>query len=485
MRYREGPGQAHRALFDADLLENIFLLCLPSFIAKPAGCAPSRFSQVCRAWRQVTEFSGALWSNIIIDIQSIADMERIFKLTDFWLRKSRQAPLTLKLSVFDSPSAELPTELPVGRSPEKLQGLLKLLFLHQDRFRRASFLCDAQLLRPDVFPELRLKPSAGLIELTMDLCSPCFSNISLDLSDTLNLRALNIGGTFANNIFNLRSDVNLHKLRCFTLRFSENISVDYLLDLLAHAPSLESLKLEFPDDTIYEWETPKFSACKRRGLAGLRSLEITSLGHWSRCVPYFLDRLLLPSVRRLAVAYASGNTPLLSSFTKLVRASQMPLSALELCYTQQSYSKIKGQASNILSFFEHCPSIDYLYLGNIPLTSSLIDALSPNPLFDEQLFPNLKTLCIQRSDLSSDEMNRLVEYALCCSRTSDLRRVLLDVSGQSAAMLQTKLKRQMNPQGQLQIKFCSKDEIIPIKDGLGVVPSDRVDKYVCPTYASA
>lgn len=116
------------------------------------------------------------------------DMERISKLTDFWVRKSRQAPLTLKLSGSDCPSADLPTELSVGWCPEKTRELLKLLFLHQDRFRRALFVCDAHFLRPDVCPQLRLKPSAGLIDLTMDLCSPCFSIISLDLSDALNLR---------------------------------------------------------------------------------------------------------------------------------------------------------------------------------------------------------------------------------------------------------------------------------------------------------
>ena len=84
--------------FAVELLEAIFLYCLPSdnHTYMKRNCVPLNVSQVCRHWRRVTLDIARLWSNLHIimdDDESI--LMKIVPLTRLWLTRSR----TLSISV--------------------------------------------------------------------------------------------------------------------------------------------------------------------------------------------------------------------------------------------------------------------------------------------------------------------------------------------------------------------------------------------------
>ena len=79
-------------IFAVELLEAIFLYCLPNdnHAYMKRNRVPLNVSQVCRHWRRVTLDIARLWSNlhiVIDDDESI--LEKIVPLTRLWLTRSR------------------------------------------------------------------------------------------------------------------------------------------------------------------------------------------------------------------------------------------------------------------------------------------------------------------------------------------------------------------------------------------------------------
>ncbi|KAJ7633665.1 hypothetical protein DFH06DRAFT_1139997 [Mycena polygramma] len=309
-----------------EILSAIFVECLPTQErrALPSPVTPPlSLAQVCRHWRSIALSTCELWSTVDLFFPFLEDDEEAplydntLALLETWFARAKGRLLSVKIR---SPSTRVPEAVLsiVSTASGRLHTLD--LDLHPDDFRFLGGNCSA-------FPSLK----------------------RLSVSSPWVYDALSI---FGNTPF-------LSELRADHILELDEISLDDLVDIVTHCPSLSHLKVFVTGHD----NGPKTAI----SAAHLRSLSLHGYG---------LDFLTLPGLRRLEIRDGMCD---LEGF--LSRSS---------CGLEHFTLHVDANAPDCLAYFEAMPALTFLSIEIDQDVATFVEVFNEDPI----LLPNLSTLIV-------------------------------------------------------------------------------------------
>ena len=402
--------------FPAELLEEIFLLCVRSCSDAMSPLEPPWvFGKVCRRWRSVVLSAPQLWSVIPpLNIWTgtgigMSSNNDYLKLLSTSLRLSRTFPLCFELSL-------------QGSNPESVCPVLNVISPHMNHCQSLKIFTTAGYL--PLLDQTFRGTSCGMRSLTIGLqgTSDAFADYqslsTFQLSP--NIRDLRFSGPWLSQSHLAGSPLMHSWLRIpwsnLTSFVGDNLQVQYVTDLLHHAPSL----VECSFTSLIAFGTSHFTAVDHSslysfGVSGSSTGDgVLSSGFW--------DHLTLPSLATLSIPLTSGVT--VGSITSFFVRSSCSLSTLKFTgvalndMTPLLASLTKAPLTNLILEFDWETSIDAVHLdfligqplgGRLPFLPHLqhISTVYPYHLDSES----------QPSSRSFTSLNRLIESRLHMART--------------------------------------------------------------------
>ncbi|KAF7376851.1 hypothetical protein MSAN_00102600 [Mycena sanguinolenta] len=135
--------EAHKALISPvrrlplDIIQELFVACLPTHrnCVMSASEAPVLLGRVCSSWRAISHTTPRLWSSlhVVEPLQNLADptsasfeekVARRLEITQTWLGRSGQCPLSISLQSALEPASPPGTATPSGTSMRFMRTLL-------------------------------------------------------------------------------------------------------------------------------------------------------------------------------------------------------------------------------------------------------------------------------------------------------------------------------------------------------------------------
>jgi hypothetical protein len=397
--------------FPAELLGEIFLLCVRSCsnAMSPLG-PPWVFGKVCRRWRSVALSAPQLWSLIppLSDSTGtgigMSNNNDYLKLLSTSLRLSRTFPLHFELSL--------------GSNSESVCPVLNVISPHINHCQSLKISTAAAYL--PLLDQAFRSTSCGMRSLTIRLegTSDAFADYqslsTFQLSP--NIRDLRFTGPALGRSHLTGSPLMHSWLRIpwsnLTSFVGDHLQVQYVTDLLHHAPSL----VECSFTGLIAFGTSHFTTVDHGNLCSLHLNEASALSSG------LLDHLTLPSLATLSIPLASGVT--VGSITSFFARSSCSLSTLKFTGVSPNdmilllVSLTKAPLTNLIFEFDWETSIDAMHLdflirrplaGKLPFLPHLqhISMTCPSDLDSES----------QLSSRSFTSLNRLIESRLHLART--------------------------------------------------------------------
>ena len=414
-----------RDLLPADVLQEIFLSCLPtshdSIITKEE--APTLLTQVCGGWRRIALNTPRLWASIHIPIPSInapiprapgdellyemaLDLRMTNRVTAIreWLSRSNDCPLSF---TFGSD----PTMVGPYRHCDDI---ISLLLRQSTRWCRVSVSASKNYVAMFMALDGRQMPlleSITISETNLGGWGEPLSNADihpsqLSLFETPNLRTLKVSY--------LTQDITSLPVRWATLSHLSLYSnlgpleVPQVFDLLKACTRLVSFQL-ITNSPMYTTSHINFDLPTDR-VVSLPFLEKLSLAYHTEVVyPDIFDSMELPALREIDYHWphrSSVQPPLLS----LLRKQGHTITTL-------ATNIVVFSEENFRSCLQHCPHLKkliivevrfypMLYFGDENTTATgigLLESLSSSSSSGEYLCPELEVLESSMTILSSDQ----------------------------------------------------------------------------------
>ncbi|KAH8111938.1 hypothetical protein DFH11DRAFT_558425 [Phellopilus nigrolimitatus] len=277
----------------AELLAEIFTHCLPAEHERAEPkifAAPLNVAGVCSYWRQLALSLPHLWSCFdVLQYFPFTDEFTELALTDAWLDRSQNAPLSFSFGVgVDKKKRDFEREL----FDVSFFFLCEQLLKHQCRWKRVS-ICYSDNMVTNFMGDFKL----AMTEMTLledlhlhfptDRVSP-----TVDLSHSPRLKSLCLSGKFSLSF----GGVALENLKFIDLDINQFLPdgslslIDGLFVILQSAPRLEEFYATVPGDVASTDETVDIH---------LESLQVLGLSFFladHTAVRSLLDRLTLPSL---------------------------------------------------------------------------------------------------------------------------------------------------------------------------------------------
>ena len=397
--------------FPAELLEEIFLLCVRSCSdAKSPRGPPWVFGKVCRRWRSVVLSAPQLWS-VIPPLScltgtgvGISNDSSYLKLLSTSLRLSRTFPLRFELSLRSNAEPVCP--------------VLDVISPHMNHCQSLKISTTAADL-PHLDQAFRgiscsMRSLTICLEGTSDAFADYQSLSTFQLSP--NIRDLRFSGPGFYGSHRAGSPLMHSWLRIpwsnLTSFVGDHLRVQYVTDLLYHSPSL----VECSFTLLIAFGTNHFTTVDHGNLRSLALSEASELSSG------FLDYLTLPSLATLSIPLASGVT--VGSITSFFVRSSCSLSTLKLTGVALNdmipllASLAKAPLTNLILEFDWETSLDAIHLdfligqplgGKFPFLPHLQHITMTCPYFlDSESQP---------SSRSFTSLNQLIESRLHLART--------------------------------------------------------------------
>ncbi|THH08693.1 hypothetical protein EW145_g2534 [Phellinidium pouzarii] len=367
-----------------ELLNDIFLRCLPIKANFKPGSAPLLLTHVCRVWRTAALACPRLWTHIEVpDWQEAGP--HVADLVELWLaRAGSSAPLDIDIAMFDQDVQLFPTEEETATLYATLARMIDAFQPHRNRVHKFR----------GVFPE-SFMPAIGVGEMVNAEGIFCCGLLSDDMNEQnelpqmkldlgpprSGLRSLAICGCAA-NLQSISLQTQLTHIELIDLLPGGDLCQEAALELLS-LPNLKSAVLD-----LSKYDKPDLRPPEERLV--LTSLEILFVT-WSfpADVSVLLDGVAAPKLTRLGLR----GTPVTvqepwQSLRAFLAASRATLQRLSL----GDFSFIEIQ---LLDCLRQCPELVHLAINHTSIPDTVLHALTcTDDAWEMQLLPKLQILSI-------------------------------------------------------------------------------------------
>lgn len=369
-----------------EILATIFELCVEEGFTR----TPLSVSHVCSEWRRAAA-TARVWSHVYVNLDSRDPVGR----TSFWLLNAQHAPLTVTVDV--------------GEETSHLDSVMGLLVQRAEQWTTfnlksvAALQANKAILRCRVpLPQLRrIYLSVG--EEAWDLPGENLHEVSLRESFALakNLRTLCITRNTIPAHNSIPVNISHLSINIQWMETEVTSSVEEILNLLEHLPTLEVLSITSPRGQSLDF-VPDTTTRVVTALA-LRSLTMASdsVGLFG-----ILPKLITPNLTALTLRHSAGPsngedivTGTGSKLCLFVERSCPPLELLDLNDIDLSEEDLRVCLRNL-------PNLQDLRLHDSELTDAVLERLSNLP---EQYCPRLNSLDVRWcSPLTGSALVKLV-----------------------------------------------------------------------------
>ncbi|KAF7376843.1 hypothetical protein MSAN_00101800 [Mycena sanguinolenta] len=323
--------EGHRALISPfrrlplDIIQELFVACLPTHrnCVMSASEAPVLLGRVCSSWRAISLSTPRLWSSlhVVEPLQNLVDptsasfegkVARRLKITQIWLGRSGQCPLSISLQSAPEPASPPGTPTPSGTSMR----FMKTLLSFAPRWQHIQLTAPLSLLLEVMS---RSDAEVPLLE-TVAFHHHQGHNPLLSTWGPFNiLRGARISGLYIPGAIFVPENLPLQwsQLTDLTVgghRWSVPVTLtsDALLRVISKCPELRCCKLMVHDPTAnIEIPTSEHPIVE---LPFLHTLAIDCVARVAPAVSTLLMRLSLPELRDFAIFGSAQDSPTLGNF---------------------------------------------------------------------------------------------------------------------------------------------------------------------------
>ncbi|KAF7334839.1 hypothetical protein MSAN_00103800 [Mycena sanguinolenta] len=404
--------EAHKALLSPvrrlplDIIQELFVACLPTHrnCVMSASEAPVLLGRVCSSWRTISRTTPRLWSSlhVVEPLQNFFDptsasfeekVARRLKITQMWLGRSGQCPLSISLQSAPDPASPPGTPTPSGTSMR----FMKTLLSFAPRWQHIQLTAPLPLLLEIMS---RSDAEVPLLE-TVAFHSQGHNSLPFPWGPLNMLRGARISSFSVPGAIFLPENLPLQWSQLTNLTVGGHkwsvpptITSDALLRVISKCPGLRCCKVMVHDSNGIELPISEHPIVE---LPFLHTFAIDCIARTAPAVSNLLMRLSLPELRDFAIFGSTPDSPTLGNFfARLVRLESLRINL-----------NIFSRTSLLETFHTLPPSIRHLRISGLddpwgahtqPGLDEMLAALTTSP----ELCPMLRHLSIDSGITLSD-----------------------------------------------------------------------------------
>jgi F-box-like len=354
-----------------DVTSTIFEFCLPDFTGdqilsfiKEDVSFPLSLGAICSYWREIAWSTPSLWSSLVINVTSKHDPRTIASITQEWLSRSGQLPLSIHIFAFHNEAVSALATI-INQHSTRWSELDLCIPPHCYQFFRATE-NHAPTLK-----SIRFHCSFSTMNLNFQLTCPRLERASLEY--------------FPMNGFNIQWDNLTH----LTLHF---VSIINSFLILRKTPRLVFCKVS--------------GACPRYGPQNIGAVVLTSLRSLQlrmRFAEDFLNNIIAPHLEEFSLPhYYNPSMEVIISFLRRSACSLRSFSmifAISSPYFERFMSLLQSMPSlnslslrSITTTLENTTPEDHDPQNILQLVTKVLSSQSTSPPSQQGFLPNLEIL---------------------------------------------------------------------------------------------